>query len=129
MNLLLDTCFLIAAQRERLRRSGPAIDFLRNHASVSFWVSAVAWGEFAEGRTLENQKLVFEIRAMLEIVPITEAVAEKYGQLIQKLRAKGELIGSNDLWIAATAISGGFQLVTRNKKDFSRIPELKILTY
>jgi predicted nucleic acid-binding protein len=39
------------------------------------------------------------------------------------------LIGANDLWIAAAALRHGEPLVTRNARDFQRVPRLQVLTY
>jgi tRNA(fMet)-specific endonuclease VapC len=39
---------------------------------------------------------------------------------------KGELIGSNDLWIAAHAKAMGLTLVTNNEREFKRVAGLKI---
>ena len=36
------------------------------------------------------------------------------------------VIGNNDLWIAAHALSGPFVLVTNNEREFIRVPELKV---
>jgi predicted nucleic acid-binding protein len=49
--------------------------------------------------------------------------------LARALRLKGKLIGSNDLWIAATALEREMALVTRNTAEFSRVPGLKIKGY
>ena len=40
--------------------------------------------------------------------------------------AHGEMIGGNDLWIAAHAKSAGVILVTNNEREFKRIPGLKV---
>jgi hypothetical protein len=45
------------------------------------------------------------------------------------LKERGELIGANDLWIAAAALRHGEALVTRNARDFHRVPGLQVLTY
>jgi hypothetical protein len=42
------------------------------------------------------------------------------------LQARGKMIGGNDLWIAAHAISAGFILVTNNEREFKRVPGLKL---
>ena len=39
---------------------------------------------------------------------------------------RGELIGANDLWIAARARSAGRTLVTNNEREFRRAPELSV---
>jgi tRNA(fMet)-specific endonuclease VapC len=42
------------------------------------------------------------------------------------LAARGELIGNNDLWIAAHAKSLGLTLVTNNEREFQRVAGLII---
>jgi predicted nucleic acid-binding protein len=42
---------------------------------------------------------------------------------------QGLLIGTNDLWIAATAIAHTVPLVTGNDRHFSRVPDLDVRTY
>jgi len=39
---------------------------------------------------------------------------------------KGELIGANDLWLAAHAAAMDLILVTNNEREFRRVPGLKI---
>lgn len=64
-----------------------------------------------------------------ELLPVTRAVADTCADLARALRSKGKLIGSNDLWIAATALEQEMALVTRNTAEFSRVPGLKIKGY
>jgi tRNA(fMet)-specific endonuclease VapC len=55
-------------------------------------------------------------------LPFTDAAATRFDQLrAQKLR-----LGTNDLCIAAITLSVGGVLVTRNSKDFRRIPDLVV---
>jgi len=42
------------------------------------------------------------------------------------LETKGEMIGNNDLWIAAHAVAAGLTLVTNNEREFRRVHDLKI---
>jgi tRNA(fMet)-specific endonuclease VapC len=53
-------------------------------------------------------------------------VCEKYGKLINELRARGSPIGDLDALIASTAIVHKQILLTRNKKHFDRITELVV---
>ena len=39
------------------------------------------------------------------------------------------MIGAHDLIIAATAISHDFSLLTDNIREFSRIPELRVIPF
>jgi predicted nucleic acid-binding protein len=51
--------------------------------------------------------------------------AGHYARLKQDARSAGVAINDNDLWIAATAITIGATLVTRDA-DFSRLPGLTV---
>jgi tRNA(fMet)-specific endonuclease VapC len=58
--------------------------------------------------------------ASLPILPYTQAAIARYGQLLaQKLN-----VGKNDLRIGAIALEYGAVVVTRNVRDFGRIPNL-----
>ena len=56
-------------------------------------------------------------------------VAWHYGEIYRTLAARGQLIGTNDLWIAATALANGFGLVTNNRDEFSRVEGLVVETF
>jgi tRNA(fMet)-specific endonuclease VapC len=49
-----------------------------------------------------------------------------YGAIRASLEARGELIGNNDLWIAAHAKAAGLTVVTNNEREFRRIQGLKM---
>ena len=53
-------------------------------------------------------------------------VAETYGTIRSDLAARRELIGNNDIWIAAHARSLQVILVTTNEKEFQRVDGLMI---
>jgi hypothetical protein len=48
------------------------------------------------------------------------------GTIRAELETKGEIIGNNDLWIAAHALASGLTLVTNNEKEYQRVRGLKI---
>ena len=52
-----------------------------------------------------------------------------FGEIYRELKATGQLIGANDLWIAATARAYGVSLVTSNYDDFARIKGIKLYDY
>jgi len=47
----------------------------------------------------------------------------------RSLRSQGLLIGSNDLWIAATALHHEGRLVTRKLEHFARVPDIQLAPY
>jgi toxin FitB len=53
-----------------------------------------------------------------DLVPITQAIAERAGDVRGELRARGITRAQADMLIAATAQVMGLTLVTRNVRDF-----------
>jgi len=62
----------------------------------------------------------------LEIVQFDMHAAEKYGDIRTDLERSGQIIGGNDLFIAAHALSLDVTLVTNNVKEFTRVSRLPI---
>ncbi|MFZ4777332.1 MAG: type II toxin-antitoxin system VapC family toxin [Terrimicrobiaceae bacterium] len=127
--LIFDTTFLIDFQRERTTGTGKAHEFLRVYAESLAFLSVTAFGEFAEGFESLDDPNFLSVVDSFEILPVTEDVARIYAGLTRALRAKGRLIGANDLWIAAIAIEKRLPLVTRNLEHFSRISRLEVRSY
>ncbi len=57
---------------------------------------------------------------------VTEPVAEIFARIRADLRRQGNLIPDMDLLIAATVIAFDLQLLTRNLRHFSRVPDLRL---
>jgi tRNA(fMet)-specific endonuclease VapC len=57
---------------------------------------------------------------------ITRSIAKQYALIRGELGRKGQLIDQPDLFIAATAIRHNLTLVSRNTRDYQRIPDLKL---
>jgi tRNA(fMet)-specific endonuclease VapC len=62
----------------------------------------------------------------LEVVGYSEEAAVHYGQIRGALKLAGNMIGANDLLIAAHARSLGLTLVTNNTREFGRVPGLAL---
>jgi predicted nucleic acid-binding protein len=67
-----------------------------------------------------EQWLEVEVRAWFEgrILPVTEAIAERWGRLEAKRQRLGHPLNTADGQIAATAPEHGLTLATRNGNDF-----------
>jgi tRNA(fMet)-specific endonuclease VapC len=94
-------------------------------------LSVVTFGELIYG--IEKRRVgpdpllrLEELTQIIPVVPLLPEVARIYGAIRATLSAKGEMIGSNDLWIAAHAISLDLILVTNNERGFRRVSKLKI---
>jgi Predicted nucleic acid-binding protein, contains PIN domain len=70
------------------------------------------------------ERIAREILTRVDILPLGEAEAIRSGDLLAALEAQGEPIGTEDVWIGATALEHRLTVVTRNLKHFRRIPGL-----
>jgi predicted nucleic acid-binding protein len=128
--LILETTFLIDLERELGQGiEGPTHDFLSAHHASQLHITFTVAGELAAGVSLDRRVMWEQFIAPLRLLPYTPDVCWEYGQAFKFLQANGLLIGTNDLWIAATAIVHGIPLVTRNKRHFQRVPRLEVLGY
>ena len=127
--IAVDTSFLIDFQREASTENGPAFRFLSDHADDHFYLSLTVLGEYAAGFSDLGDVRYRAVREHFGLLEIEEGVALLYRTLFRDLKAKGQLIGTNDLWIAATSIHHDLPLLTRNHGDFGRVSGLRILAY
>lgn len=74
----------------------------------------------------ENVARLNALGELLEIRPFDQKAAVAYGDLRSDLEKRGEVIGGNDLLIAAQAFSLDWTLVTNNEREFRRIQGLKV---
>lgn len=94
-------------------------------------LSVITYGELFYGATKSTERVVAlerlrELVNLLPPLPLPEATAEAYGSIRAALESKGEMIGNNDLWIAAHALTAQLTLVTNDESEFRRIGGLKI---
>ena len=127
--LIFDTTFLIDFQKERKRGRDRAYRFLERKAEAYAYLPIVAYGEYAEGFASLSDPAFVSVVESYEIIELSRPIAERYAALIRELRAQGQLIGTNDLWIAATALHRDWPLVTRNLDHFARIDGIQLMTY
>jgi|SRR4030095_14815552 tRNA(fMet)-specific endonuclease VapC len=129
-SLILETSFLIDFEREMHRKKeGPAIHFLSALKDSRLYVTFTIAGELAAGATLSDKIRWESFLEPFQILECTREVCWQYGQLYRYLQQNRSLIGTNDLWIASTAVAYSLPLVTRNVEHFKRIPHLEIINY
>ena len=125
---LLDTNICIYIRQKRPE------DLLRRFEKLApgeAAVSVITYGELLYGAEKSAQRRAAlerlrELVLLLPALPLPEAAAESYGKIRAELESKGEMIGNNDLWIAAHASTADLTLVTNNEREFRRVRGLKL---
>jgi len=134
--LHLDTSFLIDLERETSQdKPGRAIDFLEalDPAEV-LAVSVHALCELRSGaertrKALETHEALDRLVSGLLVVYPDDRFAPAYARLLAAIRQSRRDVATMDLLIATAATLDDAPLVTRNVKDFSRVPGLRVLRY
>ena len=62
----------------------------------------------------------------VEVAPVTDRTAELYAKIFQALRKEGRPIPQNDIWIAASAMEHGADLLTADA-HFQAVPMLTVV--
>ena len=125
---LLDTniCIYIA------KHNPPAVrQHFILHPREHLAMSVITLGELRHGaeKSQSRGKAVKVLSKLIEVIQILKIPVETgvcYGQIRAVLEKQGQIIGNNDLWIAAHALASGLILVTNNVREFSRVENLNI---
>ncbi len=125
---LLDTNICIYVRRQKPEKVLRRFRALRQGEAA---LSVITFGELLYGAAKSVQRAealerLEELAHLLPVLPLPEAAAEAYGIMRAELERKGEMIGNNDLWIAAHAKAAGLTLVTNNEREFRRVHGLKV---
>jgi tRNA(fMet)-specific endonuclease VapC len=121
-----DTCAFI------LRRSSPTLLArvqtvpLQQQAVSVITLAELLYGVQVSSKKKANRASVDELMRHLTVVEWSREAAEHYAEIRADLKKKGQLIGSNDLLIAAHARSTGAVVVTNNVNDFGRVKGLEV---
>ena len=119
---LLDTDILIALGKRR-----PAAEQrLAMLPAGAILLSSVVMAEIECGiaksaRPEHNRQFYDVLLRGFEVIDFDAAAAKHYGLLRVDLERRGQIIGPNDLLIAAQALASGAVLVTDNVGEFSRV--------
>lgn len=127
--ILLDTDICIDIIRGR---DASLLEQITTSEDASIALSAVTLAELefgaANSRDPErNHVAVTLFASAFEVVPFDSHHARIYGEIRTYLNKKGMMIGPHGLQIASQALCHGMTLMTRNTREFSRIPGLELL--
>ena len=125
---LLDTNICIYIRRQRPPEVLARFQRLLPGEAV---ISVITYGELRYGaeKSQFREQAAAQLSELASLLPVMELpvqAGDTYGAIRATLETKGEMIGNNDLWIAAHARTAGLTLVTNNEREFRRIQGLKI---
>ncbi len=78
-----------------------------------------------DGKSLWR-RITAEVLSRIQILPLRSHEATRAGDILADLERRGEIVGIEDILIAATAISRNLTVSTRNTGHFSRIRGLRV---
>ena len=107
--------------RAHLERRSP-----RSVALCSVVKAELLYGARKSGRVGANLRKLAAFFDPLASLGFDDAAADEYATLRAHLETEGRPIGSNDMLIAAIALSSGLTLATRNVDEFERVPRLAV---
>jgi tRNA(fMet)-specific endonuclease VapC len=129
--VILDTSVLVAAERRSLRVE----EMLRSLGEEPIAMAAITASELLHGchrageAGIRARRWAF-VEGLLQAIPILPfglAEARRHAELWADLIREGGLIGPYDMLVGATALARGYALATLNRREFARIPGLKLV--
>lgn len=129
MRYLLDTNILIALSKPM--PDSPLASWLQRCPASDLVLSSVVLAEIEYGiakstRQAHNRQVFDAIVQGFRIEAFDQRASRCYGPLRAELERRGQLIGPNDLMIAAHALALDLTLVTDNTGEFSRVAGLRV---
>lgn len=130
MGVLIDASVLIDHERGRIDLG----ERVRGRETESFFLSVITASELLHGvhRAREpgvrarRSAFVEGILGSFPLLPIEIATARMHARLWADLASQGQLVGTHDLWLAASCLTHGLTLVTGNLRELRRVPGLEV---
>ena len=113
-----------------MRGDSPKLNAKMAEAFGELRLSAIALAErefgVTKGTNARARLVLAELAQTLPVEPFTRDDSTHYAAIRHDLEARGVGIGPMDTLIAAQALRLGATVVTRNVREFGRVPGLKV---
>ena len=129
MGTLIDTSILVEVERGRLD-----LDAQLHRSDQEYLISVITVSELLHGLHRANNAgrhkgrsaFVERIFDQFPVIPVDLEIARTHSRIWAHLSMAGNMIGMNDLWLAATCITHNLKIATANVREFERVPEIEI---
>lgn len=128
--ICVDTDVLIDFLRNKDPGSRTFEDW-RNRATVG--ITAVSAFELLERarQSVNRERRLEEVHSLIQqqqfVLPLDASSADKASEISAELRSSGKVIEIRDLFNASICVSKMIPLLTRNKRHYERVPNLKLI--
>ncbi len=124
---MLDTNICIYVTKGRARQLSEHFEARANAICVSAITLAELWyGVENSSRREANAVTLMEFIERVGVVHFSPEAAKRYGGIRATLKRAGTPVGFHDMMIAAHALAENLTLVTNNRREFDRIPGLRV---
>lgn len=124
--IVVDTDVII----DFFRDISPAADVFSKLISLEkAAITAISVFELYAG--IEGSKRLRQIETLLQQIitlPLNTIEAAIAGRIYTQLKTRGKLVGTHDIFIAATCIANNLSLYTKNVAHFSEIKDIRLLS-
>ena len=129
----LDTTFFADLFRKNPAAEKKLYELANKTQTVSTTVMTIAelyYGAYKSKNIIDEMRNVASVLDSFLILEMNQEGAKMFGEILSSLEKKGQTIPDRDILIGAISLSKGEKtIVTRNAKDFARIPGLEVITY
>ncbi len=130
MAIILDADVIIKGEKGTF----DLIEWLAAQTGQELEIAAITIAELWHGieratasHRAKRERYLRIIVERLEAIPYTEATALVHARIWASLESSGDMIGSHDLILAATALERGSVVATFNLRHFAQVPGLKVV--
>ena len=129
----LDTTFFADLFRKNPAAEKKLHELANETQTVSTTVMTVAelyYGAYKSKNMIGEMRNVASVLDSFIILEMNQEGAKMFGEILSTLEKKGQTIPDRDILIGAISLSKGEKtIITRNAKDFARIPGLEVISY
>jgi tRNA(fMet)-specific endonuclease VapC len=137
MGLLLDSCVVVASERQALPLSARLDRLQRQHNGTEIVLSAISVVELEHAiHRAQSPQQAFKrpiyldtVFAAIPVEPFTREIGRVVAKIDAEARINGIVIPFADLLIGGTALNMSYALVTSNVRHFNQIPGLIVLPF